>query len=358
MAPSHFDRRRFAALAAITVLVAPALAGHSQSTIAAPGGFFQAGATDNTASLGGSFGMPGADMQNFIVSAGASNFQENAFAGNASAAASATLTIGPVHNNAAGSAAMGLIRLAADNAAPNANMFPCGAVNGGWKDSLVVSNPALTGQPGVLVFQVFVSGTLHAAGFAGRTFVMTSGFKNNIELTMNPWFDPGNSDPISTDRQRALWGTSTSDIGEVSNRVINDAITMAVPITFGQSFTLGVYAAGTAGMRSSSAVMGSSESNFDFSQTIRWGGVVAVIHKGAPVGGSSVSSAAGVDWTDPVLPCPGDTNGDNVVDFADLNNVLSDYLMSGPGLAGDANGDGVVNFEDLNLVLSFYLVAC
>ncbi len=47
-----------------------------------------------------------------------------------------------------------------------------------------------------------------------------------------------------------------------------------------------------------------------------------------------------------------DTNHDGVVDFLDLNNVLSFIGQSGVGLIGDANEDGVVDFFDLNFVLS------
>ena len=52
--------------------------------------------------------------------------------------------------------------------------------------------------------------------------------------------------------------------------------------------------------------------------------------------------------------CFGDTNGDGVINFADLNAVLGDFGMasSDPILPGDTNGDGVVNFFDLNIVLS------
>ena len=57
-------------------------------------------------------------------------------------------------------------------------------------------------------------------------------------------------------------------------------------------------------------------------------------------------------------PCPGDANGDGVVNFADLNVVLGQFGTSGPGLAGDVNGDGTVNFADLNLVLSAFGSSC
>jgi hypothetical protein len=59
-------------------------------------------------------------------------------------------------------------------------------------------------------------------------------------------------------------------------------------------------------------------------------------------------------------PCPGDADGDNQVNFTDLNAVLSAFGQSGaPGFSGaDLNNDGVVNFADLNAVLSAFGTAC
>jgi len=71
-----------------------------------------------------------------------------------------------------------------------------------------------------------------------------------------------------------------------------------------------------------------------------------------------------IDSTDVALfdgfftPCPGDTNGDLLVNFADLNTVLSTFGFEGPGLAADLNDDGVVNFADLNEVLSSFGASC
>lgn len=56
--------------------------------------------------------------------------------------------------------------------------------------------------------------------------------------------------------------------------------------------------------------------------------------------------------------CIGDTNGDNVIDFADLNNVLSAYNTTGAQLPGDVDDDGDVDFADLNTVLSVYNTQC
>jgi hypothetical protein len=45
---------------------------------------------------------------------------------------------------------------------------------------------------------------------------------------------------------------------------------------------------------------------------------------------------------------------DRVVNFADLNTVLSNFGAADITLPADLNADGVVNFADLNLVLSAF----
>jgi PKD repeat protein len=59
-----------------------------------------------------------------------------------------------------------------------------------------------------------------------------------------------------------------------------------------------------------------------------------------------------------VVNCPGDTNGDNEVNFTDLNTVLAQFGQSGMGLSGDLNGDEIVNFNDLNEVLANFGNTC
>ncbi|MEQ8850844.1 MAG: hypothetical protein RIB32_03575 [Phycisphaerales bacterium] len=64
----------------------------------------------------------------------------------------------------------------------------------------------------------------------------------------------------------------------------------------------------------------------------------------------------------PVPPavCDGDANGDNMVNFDDLNLVLSNWGTAGPD--GDIfpapGGDGAVNFDDLNFVLGNWGESC
>ena len=60
--------------------------------------------------------------------------------------------------------------------------------------------------------------------------------------------------------------------------------------------------------------------------------------------------------------CPGDTNGDNVIDFQDLNAVISAFntVAADPNYnpAADIDADGDVDFADLNVVLSAFNTDC
>lgn len=60
----------------------------------------------------------------------------------------------------------------------------------------------------------------------------------------------------------------------------------------------------------------------------------------------------------PTAACPGDTNGDNVVDLSDLAQVISEFGQVGAGFAGDVDGDGDVDLSDLALVLGVFGSAC
>jgi hypothetical protein len=59
-----------------------------------------------------------------------------------------------------------------------------------------------------------------------------------------------------------------------------------------------------------------------------------------------------------VIACPADVNGDGVVNFADLNAVLTSYGQTGANPPGDTDGDGDVDFTDLNTVLTNFGVDC
>ncbi len=67
-----------------------------------------------------------------------------------------------------------------------------------------------------------------------------------------------------------------------------------------------------------------------------------------------------VTAVDPVVPvCVGDTNGDNAVNFADLEILLDAWgSIVTPGEEGDINGDGRVDFADLEILLEEWGTTC
>jgi len=69
---------------------------------------------------------------------------------------------------------------------------------------------------------------------------------------------------------------------------------------------------------------------------------------------NSAALLADVRQIDPIISTAlaGDADGDGVVDFADLNAVLSNFGRTGLGLLGNVNGDAIVDFADLNAALS------
>lgn len=60
----------------------------------------------------------------------------------------------------------------------------------------------------------------------------------------------------------------------------------------------------------------------------------------------------------PATPCPGDTNGDDIVDFNDLNTLLSEFNQVLTDPQADFDGDGDVDFADLNTLLGAYNQPC
>lgn len=72
--------------------------------------------------------------------------------------------------------------------------------------------------------------------------------------------------------------------------------------------------------------------------------------------GDQISAAATLAVAPPA--CPGDVNGDHLVDLADLAAVLAQYGMTGPALAGDLDFDLDVDLTDLGFLLANYGAVC
>lgn len=321
------------------------IAGFNFNTAPAPGGFLHACAGP---SMGGSNPWPGSDFTTLFDEPG-SVIDEQSFAGLQEITVSAGFVDGDVANSSSGIASLGFVQMLAQNSSPNSAPFPAGLVNGGWSETIVVTSPGLEGQQGYMQFTLNVSGTLFAAGFAGSAGFTVTGYKDNNQLFLNSLFDPGDSDPLSTDRQYGNWAVSTFSGGETASKAVEDTLTFAVPITFGTEFKLGIYARARAGLRSQSGVAGISSSEVDFGGGLSWGGIVAVYHDLTPIDSYTVTGGSGTNWVVPVLvPSIADLNGDGVVDGGDLGALLAAWGTPD----GDLNGDGTTDGADLGIVLS------
>ncbi len=348
------DRTGIVAPGAVALTLALACAGTagagwSWSIAPAPGGFVQAGSGPSTP---GAWNWPGSDYTGQWSGAGA-DFEEGSYSGNTSATADASSGDGSYSNSGNVTAGLGWLNAFAANNAPNSSNFAAGASNGGWSELFTVSHPSHTGQQGYLVFTLDVNGTLFASGFAGSASFSLTGYVDGGQLMINPYFDAGGSDLLSTDRQFGHWAVATYGNPPTESKTVSDTVTFAVPFTFGTQFKLGIYAHALAGMRSSSSVLGNSTAESDFSgEGLRWGGISAVLlQNGTPVNGAVIVSGSGLDWGGPVTPpSPADFNGDGHVNGDDLGTLLGQWGPC-PGCSADFNGDGKVDGDDLGFLL-------
>lgn len=128
-------------------------------------------------------------------------------------------------------------------------------------------------------------------------------------------------------------------------------------------FTLS--AAGAAAARAQDVAM-------DWAATCSGGGLIAggefeltsaiARYEAGALSGGEFELVGGASFVPPpsLTPsCPGDTNGDNAVDFADLGALLSNYGSTSATLEqGDLDGDADVDFADLGQLLAVYGTIC
>lgn len=285
----------------LLLAAAPALAGPSQASIASPGGFASACASE----ISSSYAAPGQDMLSYYSNyAGRFACGSEVFTGAAGqAGATASWSAPNLANTAAITVHMGQIHLSAQNDGPggSAYQFPFGQSNGGWVDTLRIDLPGQTGASGVWTFTVDVGGFIDTAS-GGSGQLLLSAFKDRSELLNNvAGFDRGGSDLFTTDRQRVRWSASRG--GE---REVQDLVTFAVPVTVGQAFDWGVFGTAIAGDVSYGSGPDPSTALADFSHTVHYGGSAILTIGGVAAQGWSLASASGVDWMQAApVPEPG-----------------------------------------------------
>lgn len=340
-----------AGLIATCLFVGNARAGISKNNVPFPGGFGQAAAFSNTnANV-----SPGNDLQTMLGTP--KDFQEAAFGPGGSTSVAAAYQSGQINNAVSATFGYGYLTANASDAFPDNAAFSTAAANGGWKETFTVSHPTLTGQSGYMVFRVHGKGNIVATNLTGSGYLTANPFKNNLILTQNMYFDVGGSDLIGTSSQYARWGHAS--FGTNTSRTFDGVTTFSVPVTFGTSFDLGVYAMVVAGQRSSGGLGGTSSATIH--AEFNWDGLVGIFNDAGPVSGATVVSGSGKDWGGASGSCPSDLNGDGLVDDADFTifvvayNILdcADPAMPA-GCPADVNGDALVDDADFTLFVVAY----
>jgi hypothetical protein len=342
-----------------------ASAGFSQSLTPSPGGLVQTGVFSIT------LGVPNAG-DDLVAFNTPQDFEELLFSGDSSASANAAYTGSPTVNSVSATAALGSFRSLAVNSTLSLEPFPAAMANGGWKETFTVSNASLTGQQGFFIFQVRVRGSEQATGISGSALLTLHAYKNNQNIPSNAYFNSGNSDSPGVSIQFGRWGLATYGNPNTDSRTIDDTVTFSVPITFGQPFTLGVYALTYAGLRSSGGFGTPCTSRADFSgHGVTWNGITAIRNaSGTVVAGSTIETGSGVDWTNPYNPCVADVDDGNGTGVPDGGVTIDDliYYLTLFG-AGDVQADvddgsgtgahdGGVTIDDLLYYLDRFEAGC
>lgn len=272
---------QWALAAALSLLLPIAIrAGPSQGTIATPGGY--AAACASAISTSSSF-LPDVDLEApFSLFPGQFSCQSQT----AHAGSNGSL------NSAQAPAGMGEIHLQAQNQSRLSKQFAVGAASGSWMDTMRIVDDALTGQSSVWLFQVDIDGTFSVGG--GNALVQLNVAKDRRELSnRTTGLDDGQSERTSTDVQRVGWGR----IG-TGDRTVDDRVTFAVPFTYGQDFSWGIFATTMAGQSSwaPSLTNVASRASADFSHTMRYAGSLGVLVDGELRTDARLVSVSGFDW--------------------------------------------------------------
>lgn len=353
-----------AALVGCGVMSFDAAAGVSQATLSSPGGYVQAGASTANA---GSFAWPGADLSSAFFGPN-STYKEFVFGGDSLTHRTVQALAAGVTASAFGTSALGYTELDAAAAFPSAGVRPGAAIDGGWSEMLTISNPAHTGENGVVRFAVSIRAFLGAQGSNARAALRVAAYLNSTPLMQIAGFSAGESDVLPTMQQYGNWELVTDQPLADEFRIVRDEITLAVPFTFGTPFTLGLSSLASAGTRTEMVAAGNSLAKAGETR-VSWGGFLGVTINGVAVTGNTIASSTGKDFGPSIIPpsaCPGDFNFDGVVDDEDFQIFVAGYNVLDcddpgmtPGCPGDMDGNNVVDDEDFQLfVVAYNALVC
>ena len=234
----------------------------------------------------------------------------------------------PIYNystTATATAALGTIHLDASSTGPNSVLFPTGAAQGGWTTDLTISAPGNLQIPGssaaiaitngvttgTLEFLVHVDGTLTENGPGGRPGFWVTPYANGNLIGPDSIFQANNPNPIigsasSAGFETREWWLPADPSNTNLSLVVNQDILFTTTFTFGQQFSLGLYADAIGANGSYGNTFIPNISTSDFASTITWAGIQGISVDGSNLitSGYSVTSTSGVNWNQSMVTTP------------------------------------------------------
>ncbi|MGP1310257.1 MAG: hypothetical protein ACTS27_08680 [Phycisphaerales bacterium] len=217
------------------------------------------------------------------------------------------------------------------------------SVQPGVNEEAVFTAEVRTTGPGTTRGVALFSGSnLVARLFLGYRDADTGSFRRNVLVQTDPSFDPFSAPAIAP-------GAAIADTGYVLPDTPNVYHALALRVSSTGALTLIVDPA-----------VGATSTIF-IGDALSLGGFDRVVFESAN-DAAGVATRFYVDSVEALCAqsvfCPGDAAHDGVVNFTDLNDVLTNFGQSAQGIDGDANGDNAVDFADLNAVLSAFGADC
>lgn len=186
---------------------------------------------------------------------------------------------GSFSGNTSGQAQTGIIKLQATENSTMTGHFTGAASNGGWNDSYTVGGG--TGQ-GLWVIPIQVTGNINAQAAGTTAIVQLMPYVNSSPIFGSPAQNgaalgqfrslntQNNGDVISAFGFEIIsWGAVNHGSGDpLTQFAVNEIVNLVIPITYGLSVDMGIYASSLVGERAQTAARGYAEADFD--STITW----------------------------------------------------------------------------------------
>jgi hypothetical protein len=157
-----------------------------------------------------------------------------------------------------------------------------------FRDEITVDAPGFTGQTATVRGQAFLSGVIDVVG------------TGEADVILNVITQPGSISQVVREECRAF-ATACFDSFDPYPRIVSGSYDVSFNVVLGNQRTFGLSLT-TSASRASILTddAGAALVEFGGGGSVTWGGITGVEVGGNPVGGYTVESASGTDWTQPV----------------------------------------------------------